>query len=102
MADSAMMREAMPTVPRYGRVHPSGVSRAGVAVAFVALIAHSLFLSVGPNTYGFARSGSRFAARRFRYTAASLIGQWPIPLHSFVEAVRVFRMLQIPQRPAAG
>src|SRR5262245_2916857 len=63
MADSAIMREAIPTVPRYGRLHPSGVSRAGVVIASVALIARSL---------------------------------------SVVAAVRVFRMLQIPQRPAAG
>src|SRR5215813_13253887 len=63
MADSAMMRAAIPTVPRYGRLHPSGVSRAGVVIASVALIARSL---------------------------------------SLVAAVRVFRMLQIPQRPAAG
>src|SRR5262249_12159378 len=60
MADSAMMKAAIPTVPRYGRLHPSGVSRAGVAIEFAALIA------------------------------------------SFVSAVRIFRMLQIPQRPAAG
>src|SRR5215831_331262 len=63
MADSAMMRAAIPTVPRYGRLHPSGVSRAGVVIAVVALIARSF---------------------------------------SFVAAVRIFRMLQIPQRPAAG
>src|SRR5262249_42460762 len=63
MADSAMMRAAIPTVPRYGRLHPSGVSRAGVVIAFVALIARSLLL---------------------------------------VAAVRIFRMLQIPQRPSAG
>src|SRR5262250_1165297 len=60
MADSAMMREVIPTVPRYGRRHPSGVSRAGVGIEVVALIG------------------------------------------SLVAAVRVFRMLQIPQRPAAG
>src|SRR5215468_9659087 len=60
MADSPMMRAAIPTVPRYGRLHPSGVSRAGVAIEFAALIA------------------------------------------SLVSAVRIFRMLQIPQRPAAG
>src|SRR5262245_3129727 len=60
MADSAMMREVIPTVPRYGRLHPSGVSRAGVGIEFVALIG------------------------------------------SLVAAVRVFRMLQIPQRPATG
>src|SRR5262245_35018329 len=63
MDDSAMMRAAIPTVPRYGRLHPSGVSSAGVAIEFVALIARSL---------------------------------------SLVAAVRVFRMLQIPHRPAAG
>src|SRR5437867_12044837 len=44
MADSAMMREAIPTFPRYGKLHPSGVSRAGVVIAFVALIALSLSL----------------------------------------------------------
>src|SRR5262245_38887463 len=60
MADSPMMRAAIPTVPRYGRLHPSGVSRAGVAIEFATLIA------------------------------------------SLVSAVRIFRMLQIPQRPAAG
>src|SRR5262245_50639593 len=60
MADSAMMREAIPTVPRYGRLHPSGVSKAGVVIEFVALIA------------------------------------------LLVAAVRIFRMLQIPQRPSAG
>src|SRR6266581_8049115 len=64
MADSAMMRAAIPTVPRYGRLHPSGVSRAGVVIAFVPLIA-------------------------------------PAPF-SLVAAVRVFRMLEIPQRPPAG
>src|SRR5437867_8353278 len=63
MADSAMMRAAIPTVPRYGRLHASGVSTAGVVIAFVALIALS---------------------------------------RSLVAAVRVFRMLPIPQRPAAG
>src|SRR5262247_3430941 len=63
MADSAMMRAAIPTVPRYGRLHPAGVSRAGVVIAFVALIARSL---------------------------------------SLVAAVRIFRMLQIPQRPATA
>src|SRR5215475_9858618 len=41
MADSAMMREAMPTVPRYGRLHPSGVASAGGVIAFVALITPS-------------------------------------------------------------
>src|SRR5215510_2863370 len=60
MADSAMMRAAIPTVPRYGRLYLSGVSRAGVAIEFAALIA------------------------------------------SIVSAVRIFRMLQIPQRSAAG
>src|SRR5262245_13107723 len=64
MADSAMMRAAIPTFPRYGRLHLSGVSRAGVVIAFVALIA------------------------RFPY--------------SLVAAVRIFRMLQVPQGPAAG
>src|SRR5262249_50962165 len=66
MADSAMISAAIPTVPRYGRLHPSGVSSAGVVIASVALIARSLFLK-----------------------------------HSFVAAVRIFRMLQIPQWPTA-
>src|SRR5262245_16610891 len=43
MADSAKMRAAIPTVPRYGRLHPSGVSRAGVVIAFVAFIARFLY-----------------------------------------------------------
>src|SRR5262245_38999196 len=63
MADSAMMRAAIPTVPRYGRLQPSGVSRAGVVIASVALTARYL---------------------------------------SHVAAVRICRMLQIPQWPATG
>src|SRR6476646_2089903 len=92
MAVSAMMREAMPTFPRYGRFQASGVSRAGVVIGFMTLIALSVFLTVGPT--GQAASVHRFAA--------SLIGQLPIPPHSLVAAVGVFGMFQIPQRTAAG
>src|SRR5262245_65613362 len=61
MADSAMMRQAMPTLPREGRVHATSGRSVGSTIGAAKVLIRSLRL--------------------------------------LVAAIRIFRMLQIPQRP---
>src|SRR5207253_1041493 len=75
MADSAMMREAMPTFPRYGRFQAPGVSKAGVVIGFMTLIALSPSLVAAVRVFrmfqipqrtaaGDCRDGSKIVRRR--------------------------------------
>src|SRR5213593_686348 len=75
MADSAMMREAIPTFPRYGRRHASGVSRAGVVIAFVALIALSLSLVAAVRVFRMFQIPQRTAAGNCR-NRSKVVRRW--------------------------
>src|SRR5580704_540621 len=83
IADSPIIRQAMPTLPRYGSVQAAGVCGIGLVIALIRAILHSYWLSVSSGCLR-SHSGRRLAT--FGTTAKLYGGGGELTAHSSVQA----------------